>query len=369
MAVIEEAKLAAYHPRAPYCPPVVTYTCVAAASSECDSVRAALYPAAGLNPADGSVADCALAGRVRVRHVSPDASGAIVFGASFNGSATGNLLTFASGNPSDIDAAQLAAFVRTVADQYGDPSYSPLPSTPCGGLRLGGAAVPLAAATLAGGSIPQEVPPWEYDTWPYPGNEEPCPDGDYFPQLYCSGTRTTPVPRYRSAAPPLLEVGFQSDRAHVPWYRVAAAAEEDGGSAAANDTRVTLSVLAAVEVTVGMVPSLGACHGWAIDRSRLRPTYARIWTGALSDVDQAVGAGGLTRSVALTLRDSAAPGPIALPRYDGIAWIAGAYVSGGIWFISTLATVLLTLLAFYNSQVNQNLPPPFYRYMRQWRGW
>ncbi|WIA23663.1 hypothetical protein OEZ85_000364 [Tetradesmus obliquus] len=161
----------------PPCPPTVQFTCPDLTSGACNKVRAAVYPAAGLDPTSGHVANCSRAGRVLLR-ARPGSGYRLT--ASVHGSQLSQQLVL---DPNSIDTGQVDAFVAQVAAAHSDAMFL-LPSEPLGrSLRLGGALVPLQAALTdpAGDKFGEFGWPWEL--WPWP------------PSASCSDTGTPAVLR------------------------------------------------------------------------------------------------------------------------------------------------------------------------------
>lgn len=355
----DESQPKAYHPGAPYCPPVIVFPCSGFA---CGLVRAALYPAAGLTLA-GAVADCTRAGRVRLRADASALPGQpLVFTVRFDGRDMPEALSFASA--AAINATQLAAFVDSVAAKYGDPDYSPLLQPPSASLRFAGQAVPLRQQVVPGGLLPKKTPPWEYELFPYPGMGKRCPDGSYKAQLRFVSNVKYGVPAYSAAQPPVATLAFAGgDALRLPYYQLTAA------TTAAAAGQVSVGVLQEVAAVVSKVPGMGACMGWSLDKQATRATYAPLWTGQLEAMAGAPQLAAALRNVTISLSDVAAPGPVAVPSYDGFVHIAGALAMGGLWLFSTAFVAALCGLAYWNTCVNQGLPPPLYQYMQEWRGW
>lgn len=76
-----------------------------------------------------------------------------------------------------------------------------------------------------------------------------------------------------------------------------------------------------------------------------------------------------TQAVMVTLRDVAAPRPLALPPYRGQLYIYVALGVGALWMVCTGLLLLAWLLVWFNMQQALLLPVFAYRYMRSARGW
>uniref|UniRef100_A0A383WL10 Uncharacterized protein n=1 Tax=Tetradesmus obliquus TaxID=3088 RepID=A0A383WL10_TETOB len=413
----------------PPCPPTVQFTCPDLTSGACNKVRAAVYPAAGLDPASGHVANCSRAGRVLLR-ARPGSGYRLT--ASVHGSQLSQQLVL---DPNSIDTGQVDAFMAQVAAAHSDAMFL-LPSEPLGrSFRLGGALVPLQAALTdpAGDKFGEFGWPWEL--WPWP------------PSASCSDTGTPAVLRLQgsikahfaafdpSKALPHFPVAFLGKALSVPQYQqqqqqqqqqqegaaAGAVGSATSGTAAAGgdgSAMVVVSALTGINISVGLLPQLGGCQAWQLHRPGLRLEYGReLWRGTVqelaalrkpvtagsqlvtvtladvtepqplalpryggelyvyvaADTTAAAAAPAVAAAAAalvtVTLADVTEPQPLALPRYGGELYVYVALVLGGVWMFSTVPLIVMFGVVLINVQRNRGLPIFLYRYMRKYRGW
>ncbi|KAI8474168.1 MAG: hypothetical protein J3K34DRAFT_496058 [Monoraphidium minutum] len=350
-----------YAKRQPHCPPAVVFTCAALASAECEQVRALVYPAAGLDPATGQPADCARAGRVRLR--------------AEEGGGGGSQLA------ADADPGAVFEFFDAVARRYSEPLYTSPPAPLDRGIELGGAPVALAP-NFDGGYWDNNNFGWPWELWPWPPGWG-CANTGRPPALFLEAFAFAP---YNDDQPPAAAVTlFGGAALRLPQYRLEALAAPEavlGGAAAAaaavggNGDLLELRALSGVVLRAAGVPALDACSRWVLDEGWVDVLYNHsAWVGTRDGLRRLLGQGPTSapsaglQPVSVQLRDVSEPLPLALPRYGGNIYIYAAVCMGGLWMFSTVPLLAMFVLVFINVRRNKGLPLFIYRYMRRYRGW
>ncbi|MEW5303769.1 MAG: hypothetical protein WDW36_006428 [Sanguina aurantia] len=355
----------------PFCQPTVLMQCDDVLSTACNRTRVALYQAAGLGPG-GEYRDCRLAGRVLVGANSGAGSEPITLLVSYNGTTQRDTLIIP--DPFNINATAVAEFVAGVAARYSDPGFVQ-PSHHLGSLvTISSAGVPLGVGGYGSGQDPTNTvgARWPNALFPFPGGGNDCPNTSTVDALFLSGSTNITFPRFVVQSPQswLVSLGIVNDTIQVPLYRVSTV---DPGQLVDESSQgmLQLAVLTGVQVDIGMVGLLGACHGWLIDPPSLKLTFRTVSTSTLDLLGDGTPflKGEVQRVLNVTVRDVAAPGPVALPSYEGLIFIFVALGMGFVWLVSISFLVCVQPLIWWNVRKNRGLPPIVYRYMAKYRGW
>jgi len=225
-----------------------------------------------------------------------------------------------------------------------------------GGVLVGGSSVFLRGRT----SLARDQRLYEAGNEAFWPHSERCPDTGHA-EFALEGVAQLRLPSFTwGAADPvagaMVTVAFLGDQVtHVPAYR----SELDPGSA-----RVVVSHLAGIAIEVaftGVAP-----RPWRLVRAT--PAYRRVWAGTPADAERAVSSA--TASLRVTLESpSAAAAPLKLPALHTeprmVACVALASTSGAM----LLALLYLFALIYFRVSENSGLPPPFFKYSANFRGW
>ncbi|KAF6257202.1 hypothetical protein COO60DRAFT_1640125 [Scenedesmus sp. NREL 46B-D3] len=313
----------------PPCPPTVQFTCPDLASSSCNKVRAAVYPAAGLDTT-GRVVSCSRAGQVLLRGRSgsgywltasaqgsqlsqqlaldPDRRAhalAVTCVNAWTALGTGWMRSCvllqamlgqgarAQASPDAtqagiIDTGQVDAFVARVAAAHSDPMFV-LPSEPLGrSLRVNNVQDPTADKWGDFG--------WPWELWPWPPAAA-CSHTGQPAVMHLGGVHKANFASYEPAtgsSPPTLAVTLLGNALSVPQYQLLPAVQQGAGAAATaaagaaagnNSDIVAVNALTGMKLTVGLLPQLGACRAWQLLRPALSLEYSKeLWRGTAQEL-------------------------------------------------------------------------------------
>ena len=231
------------------------------------------------------------------------------------------------------------------------PAFAPpLPAGPvAAAVSVAGAPVALEARRAAGPDVASFV--GIADLWLH----GQCP-GTGFRRYALAGAGAYAFPAFSWDRAALVPVGFLGDVAHVPAYR--SASDFDAGTAAvARLTAVTVKVAA-----TGLGP-----RPWRL--AEVTPEYSPAWAGPVAEAELGAAAPGTPETIAVELVTASAPKKLDFPALHSETFLLAALGLGGFALFYFLFLLYLYFLVHKHARMNQGLPPPFFRYRVEFRGW
>eukprot|EP00877_Chromochloris_zofingiensis_P005182 jgi/Chrzof1/14665/Cz09g11100.t1 len=351
---------------APYCPPIVEFTCHRLNSATCNQTRQVVYNAIGLDALTGAPIDCDRAGRVRLRARQKAAATnneSRTLQVYWQGSVQPGVLSIAN-ETTTIDAAAVNSFVEEVAANYSNPLYKS-PSVPLHrSVKLNGRALFMYKNYVPSIWDKWGAFGWPPELWPWPPASA-CSNTGKALELWLAGGKYVTFDAINFDSVPTMTVSFQNDSISIPQYEV---------SYTGPNSNATVSSLTYVGLEAAMLAPLDSCDAWIINKQSTHLWYDTvIWTGPAAQLPSwtpvTAGYQGWTSAVGVSVRDLSAPQPLALPAYKGEMYVLVAIAMGGIFMFSAGPLILLGGLIMVNVERNKGLPIMFYRYMRNYRGW